>query len=154
MRHSKKCETETFRCPAPPPPENRFWENSGCLEPSPFGHLTTSIGRLNSKYERWNEEIKACKKRLNKKNTHKLITPGNPRRPLPTGHTMTIRNHHPSLSACLGLTGLIVFPSPPPEHSLKALVRAEWGLLSLLRRPDSPASTPLSSLRVCPPSDS
>lgn len=59
-----------------------------------------------------------------------------------------------SLSVFLGLTGLTVLPSPPPALSLGGRVRAGRGLLSLLRRPDSAMSTPLSSLSVCPLSES
>lgn len=59
-----------------------------------------------------------------------------------------------SLSVSLGLTGFTALPSPPPALSLIGRVRAGRGLLSLLRRPDSAMSTPLSSLSVCPLSES
>lgn len=59
-----------------------------------------------------------------------------------------------TLSVSLGLTGFTALPSPPPALSLRGRVRAGRGLLSLLRRPDSAMSTPLSSLSVCPLSES
>lgn len=59
-----------------------------------------------------------------------------------------------ALSGSLGLTGLTVLPSPPPALSLSGRVRVGRGLLSLLMRPDSAMSTPLSSLSVCPLSES
>lgn len=54
------------------------------------------------------------------------------------------------LSLSLGLTGLADVSRP----SRWVLVRAGRGLLSLLTRPDSAMSTPLSSLSVCPLSES
>lgn len=52
------------------------------------------------------------------------------------------------------LTGLEGLSPPPPWVSWGWHVREEWGLLSLLMCPDSAMSTPLSSLRVWPLSDS
>ncbi len=52
------------------------------------------------------------------------------------------------------LTGLEGLSPPPPWESWGWCVREEWGLLSLLMCPDSAISTPLSSLRVWPLSDS
>lgn len=56
-----------------------------------------------------------------------------------------------SPSWCVLLTGLAVLSPPAPWGSRGGRV---WGLLSLLSRPDSLMSTPLSSLSVCPLSDS